>query len=105
MQLRYLKHAVSVIPHGSDSLQKACRVNRHLQLVSSKSYAGFINKISSGINTSILVKQAGHRQAKIRGVLVMGSGLAPFGVLPSGLILVSAFDPFVGFTAVDHCMS
>ena len=61
--------------------------------------AVFIHEIPRGITTSIIMKQAGYNQAKIWGALAIDAGFAPLGVLLSGLVPASAFDPLIGFTA------
>lgn len=61
--------------------------------------AVFIHEIPRGITTSIIMRQAGYNQAKIWGALAIDAGFAPLGVLISGLVPASAFDPLIGFTA------
>lgn len=61
--------------------------------------AVFIHEIPRGITTTVIMKQANYSQKKIWGALLVDAGFAPLGVLLSGLVPVSAFDPLIGFTA------
>lgn len=61
--------------------------------------AVFIHEIPRGMTTSIIMKQAGFKKAKIWGALAIDAGFAPLGVLLSSLIPANAFDQLIGFTA------
>lgn len=73
------------------------RVNPALGLVIALTI--FAHEIPRGITTAIIMKQAGYGMAKIWGALAVDAGFAPLGVLLSGFIPASMFDPILGFTA------
>lgn len=61
--------------------------------------AVFIHEIPRGITTAIIMKQSGYSQVKIWGALAIDAGFTPLGVLLSGVVPASWFDPLIGFTA------
>jgi zinc transporter ZupT len=61
--------------------------------------AVFAHELPRGLTTTVIMQKAGYSRAKVWAALAIDAGFAPLGVLLSGLIPTSAFDPLVGFTA------
>jgi len=59
----------------------------------------FAHEVPRGLTTTVIMQKAGFSRRKVWAALAVDAGFAPLGVLLSGLIPTSAFDPLVGFTA------
>lgn len=61
--------------------------------------AVFAHEVPRGLTTTVIMQEAGYSRRKVWAALLVDAGFAPLGVLLSGLIPPSAFEPLIGFTA------
>lgn len=61
--------------------------------------AVFAHEVPRGLTTTVIMQKAGYSRRKVWAALAVDAGFAPLGVLLSGLIPTSAYDPLIGFTA------
>jgi len=61
--------------------------------------AVFAHELPRGLTTTVIMQEAGYSRRKVWAALLVDAGFAPLGVLLSGLVPPSAFEPLIGFTA------
>lgn len=61
--------------------------------------AVFTHEAPRGLATTAIMRQANYTQGKVWAALLVDAGFAPLGVLLSGLIPGTLFEPLLGFTA------
>ncbi len=61
--------------------------------------AVFAHEVPRGLTTTMIMQEAGYSRRKVWAALLVDAGFAPLGVLLSGLVPPSAFEPLIGFTA------
>lgn len=61
--------------------------------------AVFAHELPRGLTTTVIMQEAGYNRRKVWAALFVDAGFAPLGVLLSGLVPPSAFEPLIGFTA------
>ncbi|HLF28025.1 MAG TPA: ZIP family metal transporter [Anaerolineae bacterium] len=61
--------------------------------------AVFAHEVPRGLTTTVIMQQAGYGRSRTWAALLVDAGFAPLGVLLSGLVPSSAFEPLIGFTA------
>ncbi|GAB4577412.1 MAG: ZIP family metal transporter [Anaerolineales bacterium] len=61
--------------------------------------AVFAHELPRGLATTVIMQEAGYSRRQVWAALLVDAGFAPLGVLLSGLVPPSAFEPLIGFTA------
>ncbi len=57
------------------------------------------HELPRGLTTTVIMQEAGYSRPRVWAALLVDAGFAPLGVLLSGLIPPSVFEPLIGFTA------